>query len=114
MTMQTRRLLRLTFSLLLIFNLVLGSATGWTQPLRNPFDPSFFQNASIMEINYYLSQMDSDEMATTLKLLRSVQVVKGQYVGNTDGTALMTGSIKGMVNSLGDPYSILHGPQNVQ
>ncbi len=111
MTMQTRRLLRLTFSLLLIFNLVLGSATGWTQPLRNPFDPSFFQNASIMEINYYLSQMDSDELATTLKLLRSVQVVKGQYVGKTDGTALMTGSIKGMVNSLGDPYSIYMDPK---
>jgi carboxyl-terminal processing protease len=109
--MQTRRLLRLTFSLLLIFNLVLGSATGWTQPLRNPFDPSFFQNASIMEINYYLSQMDSDELATTLKLLRSVQVVKGQYVGKTDGTALMTGSIKGMVNSLGDPYSIYMDPK---
>lgn len=108
---QTHRIFRLTFSLLLIFNLVLGTVTGWAQPLKNPFDSSFFQNASILEINYYLSQMEPEELATTLKLMRAVQVVKAQYVGNVNGGALMTGSIKGMVNSLGDPYSVYMDPK---
>jgi len=111
MNSKTHRIARLTLSLLLIMNFVLGAAVGWAQPIRNPFDQSFFLNASIMEINYYLSQMEQDELATTLKLLRAVQVVKGLYVGKVQGNSLMTGSIKGMVNSIGDPYSVYMDPK---
>ena len=106
-----RRIACLTLSAALIVQLLLLPVGGSAQPLKNPFDPSFFQNASVMEINYYLSQMNPDELAATLKLLRAVQVVKAQYVGKVDGGNLMTGSIRGMVNSLGDPYSVYMDPK---
>lgn len=106
-----RRITGLTLSVTIVLQLVLVPVVGWAQPLRNPFDPAFFQNASVLEINYYLSQMDTDELAATLKLLRATQVVKAQYVGNVHGGSLMTGSIRGMVNSLGDPYSVYMDPK---
>jgi carboxyl-terminal processing protease len=111
MNMLKSHFLRVTVTFLLILNLGLGAANANVQSVKNPFDPSYAQNPSVLEINYYLTQMNPEELAATLKLFRAVQVVKGQYVGTAEGTLLMTGSLKGMVNSLGDPYSVYLDPK---
>ena len=111
MNMPKNHVLRILVTFLLIMSLGLGATAANDQSIKNPFDPSFSQNASVLEINYYLSQMSPDELAATLKLFRAVQVVKGQYVGTAEGPLLMTGSLKGMVNSLGDPYSVYLDPK---
>ena len=111
MNMPKNHVLRILVTFLLIMSLGLGATAANAQSIKNPFDPSFSQNASVLEINYYLSQMSPDELAATLKLFRAVQVVKGQYVGTAEGPLLMTGSLKGMVNSLGDPYSVYLDPK---
>ena len=69
------------------------------------------EKIAVMEINYYLSKMGPDELAATLKIFRAAQVVKGQYVGAADGVNLMTGAVKGLVNALGDPYSVYMDPK---
>ena len=111
MNMPKNQVLRVLVAFLLIMSLGLGATAANAQSVKNPFDPTFTQNASVLEINYYLSQMSPDELAATLKLFRAVQVVKGQYVGTAEGPLLMTGSLKGMVNSLGDPYSVYLDPK---
>ena len=111
MNMPKNHVLRVLVAFLLIMSLGLGATAANAQSIKNPFDPAFTQNASVLEINYYLSQMSPDELAATLKLFRAVQVVKGQYVGTAEGPLLMTGSLKGMVNSLGDPYSVYMDPK---
>ena len=111
MNMPKSQVLRVLVAFLLIMSLGLGATAANAQSIKNPFDPAFTQNASVLEINYYLSQMSPDELAATLKLFRAVQVVKGQYVGTAEGPLLMTGSLKGMVNSLGDPYSVYLDPK---
>ena len=111
MNMPKNQVLRVLVAFLLIMSLGLGATAANAQSIKNPFDPAFTQNASVLEINYYLSQMGPDELAATLKLFRAVQVVKGQYVGTAEGPLLMTGSLKGMVNSLGDPYSVYLDPK---
>lgn len=72
------------------------------------------QKSAIMEINLYLAQMEPDELAATLKLFRTSRVVKSQYFGETNGPSMMTGAAKGLVNSLGDPYSIYMDPKMYQ
>ncbi|MHC1761189.1 MAG: S41 family peptidase [Negativicutes bacterium] len=94
-----------------ILALSLGPATVWAQPEKAAPTISLQEKISVMEINYYLSQMSPEELAATLKLFRAAQVVKGQYVGNVDGVKLMNGSIKGLVSSLGDPYSVYMDPK---
>ena len=111
MNMPKNHVLRVLVAFLLIMSLGLGATAANAQSIKNPFDPAFTQNASVLEINYYLSQMSPEELAATLKLFRAVQVVKGQYVGTAEGPLLMTGSLKGMVNSLGDPYSVYLDPK---
>ena len=69
------------------------------------------EKIAVMEINYYLSKMGPDELAATLKIFRAAQIVKGQYVGTADGATLMTGAVKGLVNALGDPYSVYMDPK---
>ena len=69
------------------------------------------QKSAIMEINLYLSQMDPAELAAALKLFRTSRVLKSQYVGETDGKNMMTGAVKGLVSSLGDPYSVYMDPK---
>ena len=111
MNMPKNHILRILITFLLIISLGMGTTAANAQSIKNPFDPAFTQNASVLEINYYLSQMSPDELAATLKLFRGVQVVKSQYVGTAEGPLLMTGSLKGMVNSLGDPYSVYLDPK---
>ena len=111
MNMLKSHFLRVTVTFLLILNLGLGAANANVQSVKNPFDPAYTQNPAVLEINYYLTQMNPEELAATLKLFRAVQVVKGQYVGTAEGSMLMTGSLKGMVNSLGDPYSVYLDPK---
>lgn len=54
----------------------------------------------------YLLQVRSSDIASSLKLFRAMQIVKSRYVEDVPVDTLMTGAIKGMVNSLGDPHSI--------
>ena len=99
----------IVLSLLIAFSLI--PATLWASPDNNAPGSAVLQKSAVMEINMYLSQMDPAEIAATLKLFRSILVVKSQYVGGATGENLMTGAVKGMVNSLGDPYSVYMDPK---
>lgn len=83
----------------------------WASPESSAPAEDFSRKAAIMEINMYLSQMDPSEVAGALKLFRATQVVKSQYVGEIGKDTLMPGAVKGMVNSLGDPYSVYMDPK---
>ena len=85
--------------------------TGQAQPKEAAATISLPEKIAVMEINYYLSKMGPDELAATLKIFRAAQIVKGQYVGTADGVNLMTGAVKGLVNALGDPYSVYMDPK---
>ena len=85
--------------------------TAQAQPKETAATISLPEKIAVMEINYYLSKMGPDELAATLKIFRAAQVVKGQYVGAADGVNLMTGAVKGLVNALGDPYSVYMDPK---
>ncbi|MBC8016555.1 MAG: PDZ domain-containing protein, partial [Sporomusaceae bacterium] len=50
--------------------------------------------------------MDDADLAAALKLLRVEQLIKAGYVDDASDSMLMSGAIKGMVNSIGDPYSV--------
>jgi len=65
----------------------------------------------INEINWYLSQMDATDLATALKLFRVEGLLKFGYVGDVSDNMLMSGAIKGMVTSIGDPYSVYMDPK---
>ena len=54
---------------------------------------------------YLFSQMVPDTTGA-VRLMRAVDVVRSRYVEEVPVETLMNGAIKGMVNSLGDPYSI--------
>ena len=85
--------------------------TAQAQPKEAAATISLPEKIAVMEINYYLSKMGPDELAATLKIFRAAQIVKGQYVGTADGVNLMTGAVKGLVNALGDPYSVYMDPK---
>ena len=85
--------------------------TAQAQPKEAAATISLPEKIAVMEINYYLSKMGPDELAATLKIFRAAQIVKGQYVGQADGVNLMTGAVKGLVNALGDPYSVYMDPK---
>jgi len=61
---------------------------------------------SMNKIEWYLSQMDATNLAATLKLLRLKKLLRLGYAGDVSDDVLMSGAIKGMVNSIGDPYSV--------
>jgi len=61
---------------------------------------------SINKINWYLSQMDTINLTVTLKLLRMKKLLKFGYGRDVSDDVLMSGAIKGMVNIIGDPYSV--------
>jgi carboxyl-terminal processing protease len=65
----------------------------------------------ISEINRYLYQMDSTDLAASLKLFRVIQLVKAKYVGDVATDTLLSGAVKGTVNALGDPYSLYLEPK---
>ena len=95
-----------------MIQLMIIPVTGWAEQAQEAAPTmSLTEKIAAMEINYYLSKMSPDELAATLKLFRAVQAVKTNYVGNVDGVDLLTGSVKGMVNSLGDPYSVYMDPK---
>lgn len=55
---------------------------------------------------FYFLRIGSGDVISTLKFFRAVQIVKARYVEDVPTETLMTGAIKGMVGSLGDPHSI--------
>jgi len=54
---------------------------------------------------YLFNQMVPDTTGA-MKLMRAMDVVRSRYVEEVPVETLMNGAIKGMINSLGDPYSI--------
>lgn len=54
----------------------------------------------------YLLNAQTGDLASTVKFFRALQVVKSRYVEEVPMETLMTGAVKGMINSLGDPHSI--------
>ena len=111
MLIKKNLILRFFIPLVLIVNLVIGSAPVYAEAVKNQPESAQLQTASVMEVNYYMSQMNPEELAATLKLFRAMQVVKAQYVGSVEGVNLVNGSVKGMVNALGDPYSVYMDPK---
>ena len=54
----------------------------------------------------YALNVPAEGVASTLKFLRALQIVRSQYVESVPMETLMNGAIKGMVQSLNDPHSI--------
>lgn len=54
----------------------------------------------------YLLQSTLGDAAGAIRLFRAMQIIKARYVEDVPVDTLMTGAIKGMVNSLGDPHSV--------
>lgn len=102
---------RLLLLIAVVASLLLAPVPVWAGTDKDTAAAAMQQKSAIMEINLYLSQMEPAELAATLKLFRASQVVKAQYVGNADGKNMMTGAVKGLVNSLGDPYSVYMDPK---
>ena len=59
----------------------------------------------------YVLHVYAGDAASTLRLFRAMQIIKSRYVENTSADTLLTGAIKGMVSSLGDPHSIYMDPK---
>lgn len=55
---------------------------------------------------FYLLRVNSSDIASTLKFFRALHIVKSRYVEDVPMDTLMTGAVKGMVASLGDPHSV--------
>ena len=109
---KKRALLCQVIAALVMIQLMIIPVTGWAEQAQEAAPTmSLTEKIAAMEINYYLSKMSPEELAATLKLFRAVQAVKTNYVGSVDGVNLLTGSVKGMVNSLGDPYSVYMDPK---
>ena len=60
---------------------------------------------------FYLLKMESADAISTIKFFRALQIVKSRYVESVPIDTLMTGAVKGMVNSLGDPHSVYMDPK---
>lgn len=54
----------------------------------------------------YVLNAQTGDLASTVKFFRALQVVKSRYVEEVPMETLMTGAVKGMIGSLGDPHSI--------
>ena len=59
---------------------------------------------------YLFGQMVPDTTGA-IRLMRAVDVVRSRYIEEVPVETLMNGAIKGMINSLGDPYSIYMDPK---
>lgn len=73
--------------------------------------PDFAKLLAINEIEQYLVQMDADDLATTLKMFRVMQLAKAKFPGDVSDDELLSGAIKGSVNALGDPYTVYMDPK---
>lgn len=62
--------------------------------------------ASINELNRYLLNMDTADVNAILKLIKIDERIKNNYVDTISDDKLINAAIKGMVNSLEDPYSV--------
>ncbi|MDR3590581.1 MAG: S41 family peptidase [Negativicutes bacterium] len=82
-----------------------------TVPIGPDGKIDLFKAYSISEINQYLSQMDSADLAATLKLLRVMQLAKAKYDGEVSSDVMLAGAVKGAVGALGDPYSLYLEPK---
>jgi len=54
----------------------------------------------------YLLSGNSADVMSTLKFFRALQIVTSKYIEPVPMETLVSGAVKGMVNSLGDPHSI--------
>jgi len=54
----------------------------------------------------YMLKIDAADAVAVLKMFRAMQIVKAKYVEDVSNEQLVSGAIKGMVSSLGDPHSV--------
>lgn len=59
----------------------------------------------------YLLQSTLGDAAGAVRLFKALHIIKSRYVEDVPVDTLMTGAVKGMVNSLGDPHSIYMDPK---
>lgn len=59
----------------------------------------------------YLLQSTLGDAAGAIRLFKALHIIKSRYVDDVPVDTLMTGAVKGMVNSLGDPHSIYMDPK---
>lgn len=59
----------------------------------------------------YLLQSTLGDAAGAIRLFKALHIIKSRYVEDVPVDTLMTGAVKGMVNSLGDPHSIYMDPK---
>lgn len=64
-------------------------------------------------VGWKLQQVTGDA-AGTLKFLRALSVIRNNYNGDVDNSKLFDGAISGMVNSLGDPYTVYLDKKNYE
>ncbi len=105
----------------LVASIGFSSSPLWANPIQDheisqataltPMIEGTAKERSIQEMNWYLSQMDDNELAATLKLFRITRMLKVGYVSDISTETLMTGAIKGTVSSLEDPYSVYMDPK---
>ena len=55
---------------------------------------------------FYALGMNYKDLGSTFRLLRAVYVIKSQHIEYVPNDVLITGALKGIVASLGDPHSI--------
>lgn len=122
-TMQTKKLTEckavavgiciFVFTLYMALLLPSYSQAATAQPQQkqseNKLDPA--KIASINELNRYLLNMDTADVNAILKLVKIDERIKNNYVETVSGDKLINAAIKGMVNTLDDPYSVYMDPK---
>ena len=74
----------------------------------------FFSGALVFGgIGYSLLGQPSD-MTETIKFLRAMTIVRNNYVEPLESAKLYEGAIRGMVNAVGDPYSVYLDKENLE
>ena len=64
-------------------------------------------------VGWKLQQVTGDA-AGTLKFLRAMSIIRNNYNGDVNNARLFDGAIEGMVNSLGDPYTVYLDKKNYE
>lgn len=66
----------------------------------------------ILGAEYYFLQKYTGDAFKTLKLFKVLKIVQDRYNGEIDKEKLFEGAMKGMVNAVGDPYTVYLDKKN--
>ncbi|WP_422447246.1 S41 family peptidase [Thermoanaerobacterium sp. DL9XJH110] len=87
-----------------LLSFILGAKIG--------YKPLYVFNKA--EKNATITQDDIENFRRLRPLLDVMKMIENRYVKEVDTAALVQGAVKGMVQSLGDPYSVFMGPDEFQ